>query len=146
MLKLPLPLLCLLGMLFLFPVAHAQEPPVTVAEAEAVTPNIPPAPVRPSDTLGWMLTLAIISNGLMRKLQDSKLFPMIYQGAGKINIAIAAVLAAATSVGIHTSFDAGAGTFLITGLHLDSIIHFAGEWLRQYALQHFTYQASRVTV
>lgn len=121
--------------------AQAVPDPVTTAQAEGTRPGVPPASVPPSETLGWMLTLGIVSNMLMRKAKDAAWLPWLRDGAGKVNVAVAALLAAAAALGIHTEFDAAGGTLLISGLTGASLLHFAGEWLRQYALQHLTYRA-----
>ena len=118
--------------------------PVTVAQAEATQPGVPPAPVPPSGTLGWMFTAGVVANYFMRKLKEWDWVPVIQEGAGKVNVALAAVLALATSLGIHTEFDAAAGSLLITGLTWTGVFHFAGEWVRQLAIQQFTYQSMRV--
>lgn len=120
------------------------QPATTLTQAEAVSPGIPPGNVPPSETLSWMLALSVVANGLMRWIKGSAWFPQIKAGAGKINIVIAAILAGATSLGIHTEFDTAAGTLLITGLQVASVTHFAGEWLRQYAIQHLTYRATEL--
>lgn len=124
--------------------AQAQaQPTPTIAQAEATRPGVPPASVPPSETLGWMFTLGIVSNGLMRKMRESSWFPWVKLGAGKMNVALAGMLAAVSAVGIHTEFDKAAGTVLITGLTLSGIAHFGGEWLRQWTLQQFTYQTMK---
>jgi hypothetical protein len=127
--------------LLLGPGMLAQQPPVTLTEAEAVKPGIPPLPVPPSETLGWMFTLGVVANALMKKLKTWQWVPKIEDGAGRVNVAMAALFALATSLGIHTEFDAQAGSLLITGLTWTSLLHFGGDWLRQYALQQFTYQS-----
>jgi hypothetical protein len=121
----------------------AQQPPVTISEAEATTPGVPPMSVPPSETLGWMFTAGVIANYVMRKFKEWEWVPKIADGAGKINVAMAAVFALATSLGIHTEFDAQAGSLLITGLTWTSVFHFGGDWLRQLALQQFTYQSMK---
>lgn len=129
------------GLLLPFGALWAQQPTVTTAQAESTRPGVPPAPVPPSETLSWMLAFSVIGNGIIKKIKDSSWFPMFKEGAGRANVVLAAVLAAATSMGIHTEFDYAAGTLLVTGLTWASIAHFGGDWLRQYALQHLTYRA-----
>lgn len=142
--KFPLTLVALLIVAWLVPFAvRAQSPPVTISQAEAVKPGVPPAPVPPSEALSWQLGLAITANEVMRRLKASPKMSWIKDGAGTINVALSVVLAVATSLGIHTEFDAVKGTFIATGLTLTSIVHFGGEFIRQYAFQQFTYQASK---
>lgn len=121
----------------------AAQPPVTITEAEATQPAVPPAPVPPSETLGWMFTLGILSNALMKRMQTSAWLPWVKSGAGKINIVIAGLLAAISAAGIHTEFDKAAGTFLVTGLTVTGIVHFLGEWIRQWALQQWTFNTTK---
>lgn len=123
-----------------------QAPPLpTIAEAEATQPGVPPAAVPPSETLGWMFTFGIFANYVMRKMRQSQWFPWAKEGAGKINVVLAGLLAALSAAGIHTEFDQAAGTFLVTGLTLTGLLHFVGEWMRQWALQQFTYQTMKDT-
>ncbi len=124
-------------------VAQAPAPQVTVAEAESTRPGVPPASVPPSETLGWMFTFGILVNEAMKRMKASAWFPWMVSGRGKVNIIIAALLAGASAAGIHTEFDQAAGTFLVTGLTWTGIAHFGGEWLRQWTLQQFTYQAMK---
>lgn len=119
---------------------------VTIAEAESTTPAVPPAAVPPSETLGWMFTFGIIANYIMRKMKESSKFAWLHTGAGKINIGFAAFLAAISALGIHTEFDSAEGSLLITGLSATSVVKFGGEWVRQWALQQWTYQTMRDTV
>jgi hypothetical protein len=118
-------------------------PPVTVAEAESTRPGVPPGSIPPSQTLGWMLTFGVISNYIMRKMKESPWFPMVKDGAEKANLAVAGLLSFLSSVGIHTEFDASAGSLLFTGLTLGSIIHFGGDWVQQWALQQLAYKSMK---
>ncbi len=124
----------------------AQQATPTMAQAEATRPGVPPSSVPPSETLGWMLALGYVSNWLMRCMKQSSWFPMIRAGAGKINLVLAGLLAALAAAGIHTEYDKVAGTFLITGLTLTSIVHFLGDWLRQWAIQQWTFNTTKTAV
>lgn len=112
------------------------QPPGAMLFPEPVAPGVPPGGM-----LGWMFTFAILANGIMKRMKTYAWFPVIAQGAGRINVAMAGLLAAGAAIGIHTTFDAG--TLTITGLTLSSVCHVGGEWVRQWALQQFTYQAMR---
>ena len=140
--------LVLAVLLFLLPlgVLTAQpplEPQVTIAQAEATSPGVPPTPVPPSETLSWQLTFGVIVNEVMKRLKQSALVPWMKAGTANANVMVAALLSAIAAAGIHTEFDQVAGTLLITGLTISSVVHFLGEWLRQYALQHFLYYAAQ---
>ena len=71
-----LSLVCVL-LLFAVPFAQAPEPsetpipPVTVGQAEATQPGVPPASVPPSETLSWMFAFGVMSNWAMRKLKEA---------------------------------------------------------------------------
>ena len=119
------------------------EPPVTTAEAEATRPGVPPAPVPPSETLGWMFTFGVLANYAMKKMRDSAWFPMVKEGAGKVNVAVAGVLSALAAAGIHSEFDQVAGTLVVTGLTWAGIAHFGGEWVRQWALQQWMWHTTK---
>lgn len=124
-------------------VAQPQEPPVSISEAEATRPGVPPAAIAPSDTLRWMIVFAIVSNFLMRKMRESKYFPFIKSGAGWVNVTMAGAMAMAASAGIHTEFDYVAGSYALTGATLPNIMHFIGEWGSQWAIQQGTYQTMK---
>lgn len=118
-------------------------PTVTVAQAEATQPGVPPAAVPPSETLGWSFAFGVIVNEIMKRLKKSNLLPWMSQGTARANALVAAALAALAAAGIHTEFDQAAGSLLITGLTLTNVLHFGGEWLKQWAMQHFMYHATK---
>lgn len=123
--------------------AQGQPAPPTVASAEATRPGVPPMSIPPSESLGWGLCLSILANELMKKLKRSNLVPWMTAGTGSVNAVVATVLAGAAAAGIHTEFDAAHGTLLVTGITGEALTHFAGEWLKQWTLQHFVYHATK---
>ena len=134
--------LLLLTLVLLAPRLVAQQP-VTTTSAEATRPGVPPGNVPPSETLGWGFCFSIIVNEFMKRLKKSAIVPWMTAGTGRVNAAVAAVLAAVSAAGIHTEFDSAAGSLLITGLTVTSLLHFGGEWVRQWTLQHFVYHATK---
>lgn len=126
----------------------AQQVPAapTMAQAETVKPGVPPAPVPPSETLGWGLVLAYLSNEIMRWMKKSSWFPAVKTGAGSINVLIAVLFSALSALSIHTEFDKAAGTLLISGLSWTSILHSAGDWLKQYCYQQGAFRMMKDTV
>lgn len=135
-----------MGTLVLTADQHGNAVPIqtpSVSDAESVAPGVPPGPVPPTDTFSWQVGLAIFSNRLIRWLKDKRSIPIVREGAGWINVALSLVLASGAALGIHTQFDAAAGTLAITGLTLTSIIHFGGESFRQYLFQQLAYEVTK---
>jgi hypothetical protein len=62
------------------------------------------------------------------------------QFASYLNRTLAAVFAGIAAIGIHYQFDAGAGTLLISGLTLDSLVGAGLLWLKQFILQQMAWK------
>lgn len=123
-------------------VSAQQPPPVTVAQAEATQPGVPPAPVPPSETFGWSITLGLLANAIMRKMKDSPRVAWIKDGAGSINVALSGFMAFLASAGLHTEFDQATWGFVISG-SLMGMLHFTGDWIKQWALQQWVFNTGK---
>jgi len=66
--------------------------------------------------------------------------PLSEQFASWLNRALAALFAGVAAVGIHYQFDPGAGTLLISGLTLETIVPGALLWLKQFILQQMAWR------
>lgn len=59
-----------------------------------------------------------------------------------LNRAVALVLSAVATLGIHVEFNSTAGDLTIHGLLLTSVLHYAGDWLQQFVMQQIIYKAA----
>ena len=62
------------------------------------------------------------------------------QFASYLNRTLAALFAGIAAIGINYQFDPGAGTLLISGLTLDSLVGAGLLWLKQFILQQMAWK------
>lgn len=85
--------------------------------------------------------IAVIASWLLEKLKASPRIGLIsHQSSMYVQRYAAAIVAFATSLGIHFQFDHQAGTLLITGLSLASLGHFVWGAVQQFIMQEVAYQ------
>jgi hypothetical protein len=85
--------------------------------------------------------LAALVAWLIQRVKMSDRFPAFSEQSGKLaKVVVSAVLAAGSVLALEFTFDATAGTFIVTGLTLTNMSHgimaFAYSWL----LQHGVYE------
>lgn len=73
--------------------------------------------------------------------KKSTWFPWLHAETKTLNRLVSAVLAAAAAFGIHASFDAVAGTLIITGLTWAGVLGAAWAWLQQWVLQQIVFDS-----
>jgi hypothetical protein len=56
------------------------------------------------------------------------------------------LVAAGSAVGVHTAYNSGTGTLVITGLSLAAILHAAWHWVQSVALQEFIHGSTKPAV
>lgn len=84
------------------------------------------------------LTTGAVVVYLIEWAKRSRLMP-ITASTKSINRALNVVLAAAVALGINWTFDASAGTLVITGLTWPALAHAGWEFLKQLATQQILY-------
>lgn len=129
--------------LCLTPVAIRLSAPLHAQESTA-KPAVPAAEgsiVAPGQTNEWGVGVIVsyLSAILMQQWKRSGLRGLNEDSTRHWQKFIAWMIAAASAVGIHATFDAAAGSLLITGLTLSGILATGGEVVRQYVLQQITY-------
>jgi hypothetical protein len=87
------------------------------------------------------LTAAYASAAMMQWLKHKPWFPFLVEGNDHLNRAFAVVVAIGASVGIHFTFDAEAGSLMITGLILTNVLHAGWASIQQYAFQQFMFRS-----
>lgn len=90
--------------------------------------------------LGQQIPIAIIAAGTLEWLKHQAWFPFVKLDSRGLNRAFAAVVALATAIGIHATFNSAEGVLTITGLHLAMVLHGLWAAVQQYALQHASYR------
>lgn len=73
---------------------------------------------------------------MIKWAQRSKYFPWFTAEAKRINFYVQVIISGIASLGIGYAWDPAAGTFLITGLSLHSVLAGAWHWFQQFAMQH----------
>ena len=81
--------------------------------------------------------LVVYGIELMKK---TSWLPWITRTSDNVNRTVSTLLAAATALGIHSTFDASRGTLVITGLTMASLLHFGLDWLRSFVFQQMIYK------
>lgn len=94
-----------------------------------------------TSTLETQATLAVAMPYLLQWLKGRAWFPFMSYTSGTMNRWMTALIAFLTSLGIHTVYDASAGTILISGLTLAGIAGGVQHAALQWAGQHFVYKA-----
>lgn len=97
----------------------------------------------PSDTpagdVGNIISTQVVISYLLvwigEVIKRTKVLPWFEEGATVANRVMAAIFAAAQTVGIGMSFDTTAGTLVVTGLSLGVIVPIAVEFGRAYITQ-----------
>lgn len=79
---------------------------------------------------------------LIQLAKKSARIPWISTETSKLNRLIAVLASLFSSVGIHFSFNAAAGTLVITGLTLAGILGFAWHWLTAFVSQQLIFQTA----
>lgn len=85
--------------------------------------------------------IAVIASWMLEKVKSSPRVGLIsHDSSLYFQRYAAAVVAFATSLGIHFQFDHTAGTLVITGLSLASLGHFVWGAVQQFIMQEVAYQ------
>ena len=90
------------------------------------------------------LALSVFSSGvasvyIIELLKKSPLFPFITKHTVMLNRWIGVLASGVATLGVAFTFDAEAGSLLITGLTLTTIAHNLWHWFTQWAVQQFVY-------
>src|SRR5438445_27836 len=88
------------------------------------------------------ITASAVSVFVLQLIKKSKAIPWISSETPKLNRAIALILAGITALGIHYTYDATAGTLVISGLTLGGVLHASWHYLQSIAVQEGFYQAA----
>lgn len=91
------------------------------------------------DLVATQVTVSALIVYALQWIKRSSWVPWITEHTKALNRWIAALVAAAAAIGIHTEFDATAGTLVITGLTLAGIAHGLFEWARSWIFQQMIY-------
>lgn len=94
------------------------------------------------DILGTQVAASAIIVWIIQKLKGAKWVPFITQDSGALNRIIAVLGAAATTAGIHFSFDTTGGVLTVTGVTLMNVGIFAWDILRSTIFQEIIYRSS----
>lgn len=79
---------------------------------------------------------------LLQLAKKSQLIPWMTAETGTINRVVAVLAALCSSLGIHFSFNAAAGTLVIAGLSLAAVGGFAWHWLTAFVSQQLIFQTA----
>lgn len=79
---------------------------------------------------------------LLQLAKKSQLVPWMTAETGTINRVVAVLAALCSSLGIHFSFNAAAGTLLIAGLSIANVGGFAWHWLTAFVSQQLIFQTA----
>jgi len=94
------------------------------------------------DTLGTQVTAAAVVSFLIGFLKKQSWFPWLTAESEKANRIAAVVLSGLAALGIHAQYTHAAGTLVITGLTLTTILSGAWHWLTQFAITHGWFKAT----
>lgn len=94
-----------------------------------------------TELLTSQITAGYAASTLIEWLKRQAWFPFATTDNAKLNRAFAGVMAFATAIGLHFTFDSDAGVLTIAGLTVANIAHTAWAWVQQYALQQFMYKS-----
>ena len=92
------------------------------------------------DQIGISAVIAWVVSQLIELLKKWTALPWMNQTTETVNRIVAAILAAATAVGITMHYDPAAGTLVIAGLSLSAILTFVFQILFQWVMQKFWYK------
>lgn len=112
-----------------------------LAQAAAAAVDTPLEPGQANESV-VSFVWAYASAGLLQIWKKSKVGGMSEHALAWTNRVFAMVAAFAGALGVHSSFDAAAGTLTVTGLLWPGIWTAVGDTLRQYAFQTFAYKAA----
>jgi hypothetical protein len=114
--------------------------PIVIAQATDAA-----APLNHPDTAEWssVVVWAWLSSSFMEWVKKHRTIAIISdQTAWGAQRLLAIVLASATSLGIHISFEPAMGVLTVTGLLWPSVMTGVWETTRQFVLQEIMYRAS----
>ena len=98
------------------------------------------------NVLATQITMGGVGVAFLQWLKSTKFFPWATVETARMNRVIAAVVALATSVGIHLQWqnagEAGAYTLTITGATLTGVATMAWVWLKQFVVQELIYRTT----
>lgn len=82
---------------------------------------------------------------VMQWLKKASWFPLLTAQSKNVSRAVAALLSLLAGVGIHMTWNHDAGTLVISGLTLASIIGLLGAWLKSHCVQEGLYRLYEAT-
>ena len=93
------------------------------------------------------LALSVFSSGVasvyvIELLKKSPLMPLITEQTVRANRLLGVLASGLATLGIGFTFDAEAGTMMITGLTFAAIVHNAWHWFTQWAVQQYIYASA----
>jgi hypothetical protein len=97
--------------------------------------QLPPIPMDSGDILGTQFGVAYATSTALKWLKYQKWFPLMAKEAAVLNRLFSIGVAFVAAIGIHWTFDAVAGTMIITGLTYAGIAHGLMAWFVQFAMQ-----------
>ena len=97
------------------------------------------------DILSTQVVVSYVAVLVQQGLKKASWFPWLAARTTGMNRFVAAVFAALSTVGIQIQFDAGAGTMIISGLTIASVLTFVVDFARSWIAQKLLYRLT-VTV
>lgn len=117
--------------------------PLLVAQVVTDPPSAVPLAHEATDEWGGAMIWAFLMSSALEWIKRNRTLTFVTeQSAWLLQRALGLILAVATALGVHWSFDSTAGTLTVTGLLLPSMYELGKEALRQWVLQEVTYRVA----
>ena len=92
------------------------------------------------DILSTQVVVSYLAVLIQEALKKASWVPWLAARTTGMNRLVAAVFAALSTVGIQIQFDAGAGTMLVSGLTIASVLTFVVDFARSWIAQKLLYR------